>query len=162
MPHSSFNRDYRPRVQTSRGYSKASTPREGSRDMMPVMQVELAAASLATTASDYATFMSNICKGEGLPEASYAEMLRPQTPVRSTDEGFQIRWAIGWSVVTVEDRPFVMHTGNNGQYRAFAGFYPDNGDGFVMFTNGMQGTALIDDFLGLADAGADDDAQEAD
>lgn len=149
MPHSSFNRDYRPGTSTSRGYAKASAPNEGARDMMPVGDVELAAASLATTATDYAKFMGLMCRGEGLPQASYAEMLRAQTPERTTDEGFPIAWGLGWSLVSIEGRTFVMHTGNNGEYRAFAGYFPDNGEGLVVLTNGKQGTALINDFLGL-------------
>lgn len=152
MPHSSFNHDYAAGTSTTRGYDKASTPDEGDRDMMPVGDVELAAASLATTAADYAAFMGLHCRGEGLPLASYAEMLRAQTPERTGDDGFPIAWGLGWSLVTIEGRKFVMHTGNNGEYRAFAGFYPDNGEGLVLLTNGKQGTALINDFLGLADA----------
>ncbi len=152
MPHSSFSHDYANGTTTSRGYAKASTPSEGDRDMMPVGHVELAAASLATTAADFAAFMGMHCRGEGLPLASYAEMLRPQTPERTTDEGLPITWGLGWSLVTIEGRKFVMHTGNNGEYRAFAGFYPDTGEGLVLLTNGRQGTALINDFLGLADA----------
>ncbi len=162
MPHSSFNDNYASGTSTSRGYEKASTPNEGDRDMMPVGQVELAAASLATTAADYAAFMGLHCRGEGLPQTSYTEMLRAQTPERITDEGFPIRWGLGWSLVTIEGRKFVMHTGDNGEYRAFAGFYPDTGEGLVMLTNGKQGTALINEFLGLDGGSRGDDSQEGD
>lgn len=160
MPHSSFSHDYRPGTSVSRGYTAASSPNEGDRDMMPVGDLELAAASLATTSQDYAAFMGMICKGEGLPAESYAEMLRPQTPERVDSAGLPIRWALGWSVVDFGGRPFVVHTGNNGQYRAVAGFFPDNGEGFALLTNGANGTDLIGDFLGLDNNTDGDEAAE--
>lgn len=162
MPHSSFNASFRPGTSVSRGYTAASLPEERARDMMPVGDLELAAASLTTTSEDYAAFVGMICRGEGLPQASYAEMLRPQTPERISDEGFPIRWALGWSVVEIGGRPFVVHTGNNGQYRAVAGFYPDNGEGIVILTNGAKGTDLIADFLGLGGNGDGDEARPRD
>ncbi len=41
----------------------------------------------------------------------------------------------------------VGHGGNNDEYRAFAGYMRETGDGTVILTNGANGQALIEALL---------------
>jgi tetratricopeptide (TPR) repeat protein len=99
-----------------------------------------AAASLLTTASDYAQFVAAVLTGRGLSAAVWNEYL---TPVRETSPGIHI--ALG---IRVEERPggrTFYHSGNNG--RRFTSYMTGDiaqGLGLVYFTNGPNGTSLVE------------------
>ncbi|HEY7642576.1 MAG TPA: serine hydrolase [Steroidobacteraceae bacterium] len=99
-----------------------------------------AAASLLTTATDYAKFVGAVLTGRGLSPAMWNEYL---TPVRETSPG--IHMALG---IRVEERPggrTFYHSGNNG--RRFTSYMTGDigqGLGLVYFTNGPNGTSLVE------------------
>jgi CubicO group peptidase (beta-lactamase class C family) len=99
-----------------------------------------AAASLLTTATDYAQFVAAVLTGRGLSPAMWNEYL---TPVRETDPGTSIGLGI-----RVEERPggrTFYHSGNNG--RRFTSYMTGDiaqGLGLVYFTNGPNGTSLVE------------------
>jgi tetratricopeptide (TPR) repeat protein len=99
-----------------------------------------AAASLLTTATDYARFVAAVLTGRGLSPAMWNEYL---TPVRETSPG--IHMALG---IRVEQRPggrTFYHSGNNG--RRFTSYMTGDiaqGLGLVYFTNGPNGTSLVE------------------
>jgi CubicO group peptidase (beta-lactamase class C family) len=99
-----------------------------------------AAASLLTTATDYARFVAAVLTGRGLSPAMWNEYL---TPVRETSPG--IHMALG---IRVEERPggrTFYHSGNNG--RRFTSYMTGDiaqGLGLVYFTNGPNGTSLVE------------------
>ena len=99
-----------------------------------------AAASLLTTATDYAQFVAAVLTGRGLSPAMWNEYL---TPVRETSPGIHI--ALG---IRVEERPggrTFYHSGNNG--RRFTSYMTGDiaqGLGLVYFTNGPNGTSLVE------------------
>lgn len=99
-----------------------------------------AAASLLTTATDYARFVAAVLTGRGLSPAMWNEFL---TPVRETSPGIHIGLGI-----RVEERPggrTFFHSGNNG--RRFTSYMTGDiaqGVGFVYFTNGPNGTPLVE------------------
>jgi CubicO group peptidase (beta-lactamase class C family) len=98
-----------------------------------------AAASLLTTATDYARFVAAVLTGRGLSPGRWREFL---TPVRQTSPGISIGLGI-----RVEDGPSgrtFYHSGNNG--RRFTSYM--TGDiakqlGFVYFTSAYNGTSLV-------------------
>lgn len=98
-----------------------------------------AAASLLTTATDYAQFVAAVLTGRGLSPAMWNEYL---TPVRETGPGLHIGLGI-----RVEERPggrIFYHSGNNG--RRFTSYMTGDiaqGLGLVYFTNGPNGTSLV-------------------
>jgi CubicO group peptidase (beta-lactamase class C family) len=99
-----------------------------------------AAASLLTTAPDYARFVAAVLTGRGLSPAMWRAYL---TPGRETSPGI----AIGLGI-RVEDglagRIF-YHSGNNG--RRFTCYMTGDvarGLGLVYFTNASDGTALVE------------------
>lgn len=99
-----------------------------------------AAASLLTTATDYAQFVAAVLTGRGLSPAMWNEYL---TPVRETSPGTHIGLGI-----RVEERPggrTFYHSGNNG--RRFTSYMTGDiaqGLGLVYFTNGPNGTSLVE------------------
>lgn len=99
-----------------------------------------AAASLLTTATDYAQFVAAVLTGRGLSPAMWNEYL---TPVRETGPGLHIGLGI-----RVEERPggrTFYHSGNNG--RRFTSYMTGDiaqGLGLVYFTNGPNGTSLVE------------------
>jgi len=99
-----------------------------------------AAASLLTTATDYARFVAAVMTGRGLSPTMWNEYL---TPVRESGPGLGV--ALG---IRVEERPggrTFYHSGNNG--RRFTSYMTGDiaqGLGFVYFTNGPNGTSLVE------------------
>jgi CubicO group peptidase (beta-lactamase class C family) len=147
MPQSSFTRPLPAGIEPSRGYRSARQA-GGGRDMVNLTDRAMAASSLATTAQDYARFLSLVCKREGLSRAAYDDMLRPQSPVPPGESPFRTSYGLGWAIADLGGgETLVGHDGSNGEYRAFAGFVPESRDGIVVLTNGANGKALIDALL---------------
>lgn len=146
MPNSSFTLPLPPGSVASRGYANASQPGNG-RDMSNLTDHAMAAASLVTTAQDFARFLSLVCKREGLSAAAYDDMLKPQAPVPRQDSPQPSSRSLGWAITDLGATTLVSHNGNNGEYRAFAGFVKENGDGIVILTNGFKGREMIDELL---------------
>ena len=88
-----------------------------------------------------------MCRGGGLSPEAHAEMLRPQSPVPEGQAPFPTSYGLGWMVADLGGETFVGHGGNNDEYRAFAGFVRESGDGLVVLTNGARGQDLIDVIL---------------
>ena len=143
MPHSTFVQPLPKGVAPSRGYRSASDAKSG-RGMTNLGDRGGAAYSLVTTAEDYARFLSHVCKREGMSAGTYAEMLRSQSPVPEDMAPFPASYGLGWMTATLPEGTLVGHGGNNDEYRAFAGFIRESGDGLVILTNGANGQALID------------------
>lgn len=151
MPQSSFTRPLPPGTVASRGYRSAKQAGSG-RDMSNLTDYPMAAASLVTTAQDYARFLSLVCKREGLSRAAYDDMLRPQAPMPKGSAPFAASRGLSWVISDRGGATLVHHTGSNGEYRAYAGLLPASGDGVVMLTNGANGRRLIEALLPPAPA----------
>lgn len=146
MPHSTFIRPLPPGAVASRGY-RSTMPPDGERDMTNLTDFPMSAASLVTTAQDYARFLSLVCKREGLSRAAYDDMLRPQAPLPKGDVPWSTSRSLGWAITDLGGKTLVSHDGSNGEYRAFAGFVKEDRDGIVILTNGVKGRALIESLL---------------
>jgi CubicO group peptidase (beta-lactamase class C family) len=98
-----------------------------------------AAASLLTTATDYARFVGAVLTGRGLSPTMWRAFL---TPVRETSPGVSIGLGI-----RVEDSPAgrtFYHSGNNGgRFLSYMTGDLAQGSGFVFFTNASNGTSLV-------------------
>lgn len=92
----------------------------------------LAAASLYTTAPDYAKFLCAVLRQEKLLALTLS------SPVM-VDRSLGLEWGYGWGIERSNNGPHLWHWGNNPGFRSFAMFSPVSGDGFVAFTNHHQG-----------------------
>lgn len=104
-----------------------------------------AAASLHTSAVDYATFLAAVLDGERLAKQTWEEWFTPQIEV---DEG--VAWGLGWGLQDVEGYSSIWHWGHNDGYRAFVIANPEQRMGLVVFTNSDNGMSLVRPMLASA------------
>ncbi|HEX5733652.1 MAG TPA: serine hydrolase [Blastocatellia bacterium] len=123
-----------------------------------------AAASLQTTAQDYARFVIAINKGAGLKGATVREMLRPQIWVnegcrnclnpRSAQLSTTVAWGLGWGLQQTEDGTSFWHWGdNNGDVHCYVVGFPAQKLGVVIFTNSGNGHSIIPEIISEAIGG---------
>jgi len=113
---------------------------------------ENAAASLHTTARDYAIFLAAVLEGRGLASETVDEMLRPAAQVQGwgPDEAAEyLHWGLGWGLQEGSGGDSIWHWGDNGVFRCFVLGMPQSGEGMVYFTNSRVGHGILEDLLGL-------------
>lgn len=117
-----------------------------------------AAASLQTTAIDYAKFVTAIMNHKGIKEATVREMLRPQIKV---DEGCvncvegknsgrlsqSLSWGLGWGLQQTTDGDSFWHWGDNGDTKAYVVGFNKDKSGVVIFSNSANGLSIVDEIL---------------
>jgi CubicO group peptidase (beta-lactamase class C family) len=106
-----------------------------------------AAATLMTTAPDYARFLIGLMTGEGLSQAIHADLLRPQSLV---EDGGSVAWGLGTGLELSDGGARVWHWGDNNNSKAFYVADPRAGDGVVYFANSYNGLSLVGDILEVA------------
>ena len=115
-----------------------------------------AAASLVTTAGDYARFLAAVLRGDGLAAETLQDALARQTDVPAAafdgdagdaDAAARLGWGLGWGVQASGGRRAIWHWGDNGAFRAFVVGDPDRRDGVVYLTNSENGLSLAEDLL---------------
>ncbi len=94
-----------------------------------------AAASLYTTAEDYAKLLAAVFADVALR----ALILADPVPV---DPAQGLAWGHGWGIEYAEGGPFLWQWGSNPGFRAFAMISASSGDGFALFTNSERGMPL--------------------
>jgi CubicO group peptidase (beta-lactamase class C family) len=94
-----------------------------------------AAASLYTTAEDYAKLISALVGDRALLSMTLAD------PVM-TDRELGLAWGRGWGIETAAGGPYLWQWGNNPGYRAFAMVSASSGNGYVLLTNSNRGMPL--------------------
>lgn len=102
----------------------------------------IAAASLCTTAGDYAKFMAALLRDES------ALRLTTAAPVSASARP-PLDWGLGWGIEHLPSGPCIWQWGNNTGYRAFAMASVRSGDGFVLFTNSERGLLLAEPLANL-------------
>lgn len=118
-----------------------------------------AAASLLTTAEDYARFLVAILNGEGLQKKTVDAMLSPQAripgklfdPKSPPGEG-EVGWGLGWGLERSGPAgPFwIWHWGDNGGFRSWTTASREKRAGVVYFTNTANGLSIAEAVSSLA------------
>ncbi len=103
-----------------------------------------AAASLHTTAPDFARFVMAVMKDSLLSDSTAAAMLTPQIDVDSN-----VTWGLGIGLQENEYGRGFWHWGDNSGYKAYTLSYPERGIGIVWFTNSDNGHSILDGMLEL-------------
>jgi CubicO group peptidase (beta-lactamase class C family) len=116
-----------------------------------------AAASLHTTARDYARFIAAVMNGSGLKPETAKSMLTPQirvdeggsnTTVRPADKlSSTIAWGLGVGLQTTAEGVSFWHWGDNGDAKAYFVAYPRQKLGFVMFANASNGLSFLPELV---------------
>ena len=94
-----------------------------------------AAASLYTTADDYAKLISALLADTTLLSLTLANPI-------TTDPELGLAWGYGWGIETAAGGPYLWQWGNNPGFRAFAMVSASSGNGYVLFTNSERGMPL--------------------
>jgi CubicO group peptidase (beta-lactamase class C family) len=112
-----------------------------------------AAASLETTAEDYAIFLDAVLQGKGLRPATLREMEKPQIAVdpecsnciEGTPSGklsTTVFWGLGFGIEKTADGESLWHWGDNGVFKAFFVVRPASRSGVVYMTNSENGLSI--------------------
>jgi CubicO group peptidase (beta-lactamase class C family) len=111
-----------------------------------------AAASLHTTAGDYARFLREMLTGARLGPRWLAEMLRPQVLVIPGDS--TLAWSLGFGVDRTTARPGVLPVGQQPRAcRTSSCSTPTQRVGVVYLANSEHGLQVKDDVVALTWAG---------
>lgn len=114
-----------------------------------------AAASLYTTAGDFARFLTALLRETGLPRAAIDGMLTPQVrladclnctrrEVRASELSELNAWGLGWGLQTTAEGTSFWHWGDNNVFKAYTVTFRAQGIGLVYFTNSENGLAIRD------------------
>lgn len=118
-----------------------------------------AAASLRTTAEDYARFVLAVLGGWGLTPKAAAAMLAAQINVpaevdkpASTPRD-DIGWGLGWGLARIGGSEILWHWGNEDGWRAFTATRRDGKAGIVLLANSYNGLTIAHELTRLAGVG---------
>ena len=137
---------------------------EGKATQKKLWRETCAAASLHCTAIDFARFMRAVMRPSESDPAHLdpemaATMLSTQVQVNDSSPWHDdwpkpqiklndlVGWGLGWGTQHTPAGDSIWHWGDNGNYRAFAVGYPQEGHGMVVMTNGQNGQAVINCIL---------------
>jgi CubicO group peptidase (beta-lactamase class C family) len=101
------------------------------------------AATLHTTASDYARFLAGAMNGEGLSPASARAFLAPQVEVAPG-----VRWGLGVGLQDDSRGRAFWQWGHWFGSKAYMIAYPETGNALVFLANGDAGLSILDAVLG--------------
>ncbi len=110
-----------------------------------------AAASLHTTASDYATFLLALLEGKNLAPTTHRMMLSTQQKVdpkcsqcrspNSNPSFKEVSWGLGIGLEHT-DQDYIWHWGDNGSFKSYVCVSLKSGTGLVYFANSSNGLAI--------------------
>ncbi len=107
-----------------------------------------AAATLHTTAADFARFLTAALNGTELSDSMAVAMLTPQIAV---DSG--VTWGLGIGLQDNEQGRGFWHWGDNTGYKAYTIAYPEHGLAMVWFSNSENGHLILEALLQATVAG---------
>jgi len=120
-------------------YSEASEIRKRSEPT--------AAASLYTTAGDYARFVCAVIDGERLQPGTHQTMLRSFADM--SDDG-AVGWGLGFGTQTDEIGKAFWQWGDYGIFRNYIIADPETGDGVIYLTNSFNGLAICSEVVEIS------------
>lgn len=122
-----------------------------------------AAASLHTTAGDYASFVEAVLNGTGLKPKTLREMETPQIAVdpectncteRVPKElSKSVFWGLGMGIQETAQGESLWHWGDNGRFKCYVVAYPKQKIGVVLFMDGENGLSILRELLNTAIGG---------
>lgn len=109
-----------------------------------------AAASLRTTAEDYAKFLTALLNGKGLKKKTLSAMLTPQ--IKTEEKSPQVFWGLGVGLETTKKEKYFWHWGDQGDAKAYFTADLKGKNAIVYFANGTNGLSftkeILDDAIG--------------
>lgn len=106
-----------------------------------------AAATLYTTAEDYAKFVVAVLEGRNLRPETYKEMLTPQIDM-DKDKGLD--WSLGFGTQRDSNGLALWQWGDYGVFRNYVIAYPEKQAGLIYLTNSFLGLSVCSEMVGRA------------
>jgi CubicO group peptidase (beta-lactamase class C family) len=103
-----------------------------------------AAASLYTTAGEYARFVCAVLNGEGLKKETAEEMIT--SFIDMNDEG-NLTWSLGFGLQHDDNGTAFWQWGDYGIFRNYIIAYPEHGTGVVYLTNSFNGLSICSELV---------------
>jgi CubicO group peptidase (beta-lactamase class C family) len=111
----------------------------------------MAAASLYTTAEDYARFIAAMLNDVGLKKETVAKMLSPEI-----DVGENVYWGLGFGLEKTQNGKAFWQWGDYGIFRNYIVAYKEKKIGVVYLTNSFNGLSVGDEVVKRAIGGGND------
>ena len=111
-----------------------------------------AAASLETTAEDYAKFVVAVLNGKGLKKQTHAQMLTPQIKVNE-EKAPKLSWGLGVGLQDDEKGKSFWHWGDNGNNKSFMIASVGSKNAIVYFANASNGLSFLHEILSVGIGG---------
>jgi CubicO group peptidase (beta-lactamase class C family) len=115
------------------------------------------AASLQTTARDYACFLQAVLSGARLKPETARLWLAPQVPLRRRcvqclasdmpESDTQVAWGLGWGLEPQSGAFFQWGDNDRGRFKAFAMGSLQDRSAVVVFTNGFNGMSIMPELV---------------
>ena len=102
------------------------------------------AASLLTTAEDYALFLKAVMAGTGLDRETSRNWFEPQVRIQDA----RIAWGLGWGLEADNGTFFQWGDYDKGRFKAFAMGSKQQSCAMVVLTNGFHGMAIMPTLIG--------------
>ena len=109
----------------------AALPRENSEPVLPNWMNPNGAASLVTSAEDYARFVA-------------AAIRNPEIGQQQVAINEFLGWGLGWGTERASGHTYLWQWGDNGGFKNFVLAEPSTGDAIFVFTNGDSGARVYD------------------
>ncbi len=135
MDRSSFVFDASIRSNYATGHKEQGEVAEKYKPRIP-----LAAASLHTTAGDYARFLLKLTR-EVKRDGVVSSMVEKLTEVEKGKD-YQILWGPGAGIMEFQGKRFLLHWGDNNVFKSYYLYCLDENIGFVYFANGSEGLSI--------------------
>lgn len=104
-----------------------------------------AAASLRTTAEDYARFVNALLNRKGLKKKTLDEMFKPQ--IKVNEKSPQVFWGLGVGIEKTDEGESIWHWGDQGDSKAyFTAFLPKK-EAIIYFANSANGLSITKEIL---------------
>jgi len=111
-----------------------------------------AAASMRTTAEDYAKFITALMDGKGLRKKTLKEMLSPQVNVDT--KAPEVFWGLGIGLEVRKDGRSFWHWGDQGATKAWFIGNMDDKNAVIYFANSSNGLSIVQEIVDEAIGGS--------
>ena len=113
-----------------------------------------AAASLITTAEDFARFIAAVMNKEGLSKEMSQAMLTSQIKIPHQEYPDSFSWGLGLGLEHSPQGDVFWHWGDNGDFKCFTAAYPKEKLGVVYFANSANGLSIAQEIVKQTIGGA--------
>jgi D-alanyl-D-alanine-carboxypeptidase/D-alanyl-D-alanine-endopeptidase len=121
-----------------------------------------APSTLETTTDDYAKFMTAVLRREGLTEASWREMFKPQVRIRTrtqfgageselttANDGIELSYGLGWGLQKTPHGWGAFKEGHGDGFQHYSIVYPDKKLGVLLMSNSDNAESIFGHLLTL-------------